>query len=191
MQRKHHDPHLPTRCAPHADAATTRAASETVKPAELLAQTLRALALRTSLDTARVSDAIFGCVTQTGDQGTSVGTIALPLAQWSDGVSAVTINGSCASGLSAIHFAALQALHGDTLAVGGGIEMMSRVPMGSDLGPLTHDRELQVQARLVPIGIAADAIATRRGYSRAKSTHLRSRPSNAPLPHRHAAPHRR
>ena len=138
-----------------------------VKPAELLAQTLRALAHRTALDTAQVSDAVFGCVTQTADQGASVGTLALPLAGWSDAVGAVTINRYCASGLSATHFAALQALHGDTLALGGGIEMMSRVPMGSDQGPLTHDRALQLQAQLVPIGIAADAIATQRGYSRA------------------------
>ena len=141
---------------------------KTVKPAELLAQTLRALAQRISLDTALVSDAIFGCVTQTGEQGASVGTMALPLAGWDDAVSAVTINRYCASGLSATNFAALQALHGDTLALGGGIEMMSRVPMSSDQGPLTHDRELQLQARLVPIGIAADAIATQRGYSRAQ-----------------------
>ncbi|MEZ5638905.1 MAG: acetyl-CoA C-acyltransferase [Burkholderiaceae bacterium] len=139
-----------------------------VKPAELLAQALRALAERTALDTAQVSDAVFGCVSQTGEQGASVGTMALPLAGWNDAVGAVTINRYCASGLSATHFAALQALHGDTLAVGGGVEMMSRVPMGSDQGPLTHDRALQVQAQLVPIGIAADAIATQRGYSRAR-----------------------
>ncbi|MCZ4315990.1 acetyl-CoA C-acyltransferase [Comamonadaceae bacterium G21597-S1] len=139
-----------------------------LKPAELLAQTLRALAERTALDTAQVSDAVFGCVSQTGEQGASVGTVALPLAGWNDAVGAVTINRYCASGLSATHFAALQALHGDTLAVGGGIEMMSRVPMGSDQGPLTHDRALQVQAQLVPIGIAADAIATQRSYSRAR-----------------------
>jgi acetyl-CoA C-acetyltransferase len=137
-----------------------------VKPARLLAQALQALAQRSGVDTAQIDDAIFGCVSQTGDQGTSVGTIALPLAGWSDHVSAVTINRYCASGLSATLFAALQALHGDTLAVGGGIEMMSRVPMGSDQGPLTHDDELQSLAHLVPIGIAADAIATQRGYSR-------------------------
>ncbi|MEP6969632.1 MAG: acetyl-CoA C-acyltransferase [Betaproteobacteria bacterium] len=141
---------------------------KSVKPAELLAQTLRALAKRNALDTALVSDAIFGCVTQTAEQGASVGTMALPLAHWDDAVSAVTINRYCASGLSATNFAALQALHGNTLALGGGIEMMSRVPMGSDQGPLTHDRELQLEARLVPIGIAADAIATQRGYSRAQ-----------------------
>ncbi|MBM3352571.1 MAG: acetyl-CoA C-acyltransferase [Betaproteobacteria bacterium] len=137
-----------------------------VKPARLLAQVLQELARRSGVDTGQVNDAVFGCVTQTGDQGASVGTLALPLAGWSDRVSAVTINRYCASGLSATNFAALQALQGDTLAVGGGIEMMSRVPMGSDEGPLTHDAELQGLARLVPIGIAADAIATQRGYSR-------------------------
>ena len=144
----------------------TKGSLKGVKPAELLAQALRALAQRTRLDTGLVNDAVFGCVTQTGDQGTSVGTLALPLAGWSDKVSAVTLNRYCASGLSATNFAALQALHGDTLAVGGGIEMMSRVPMGSDQGPLTHDLELQALAHLVPIGIAADAIATQRGYTR-------------------------
>ncbi len=139
---------------------------KSVKPALLLAQVLRELAQRTALDTAQVNDAIFGCVTQTAEQGASVGTLALPLAGWSDAVSAVTINRYCASGLSATNFAALQALHGDTLALGGGVEMMSRVPMGSDQGPLTHDMQLQQQAQLPPIGIAADAIATQRGYSR-------------------------
>ena len=140
---------------------------KSIKPALLLAQALRALVQRTSVDTRQVSDAIFGCVTQTGEQGSSVGTLALPLAGWSDTVSAVTLNRYCASGLSATHFAALQAVYGDTLAVGGGIEMMSRVPMASDQGPLTHDAQLQALAHLVPIGIAADAIATQRGYKRA------------------------
>ena len=139
---------------------------KSLKPAELLAQALVELVRRSGVDTALINDAIFGCVSQTGEQGSSVGTLALPLAGWSDQVSAVTINRFCASGLSATNFAALQALYGDTLALGGGIEMMSRVPMGSDQGPLTHDLTLQAQARLVPIGIAADAIATQRGYTR-------------------------
>lgn len=137
-----------------------------IKPALLLAQTLSSLSSRTGLDTSQVSDAVFGCVTQTGDQGASVGTWPLPLAGWDDAVGAVTINRYCASGLSAVNFAALQASHGDTLAVGGGVEMMSRVPMGSDQGALTHDLALQTMAHLVPIGIAADAIATQRGYTR-------------------------
>ena len=137
-----------------------------IKPALLLAQALTSLSSRTALETRQVSDAVFGCVTQTGDQGASVGTLALPLAGWDDAVGAVTINRYCASGLSAVNFAALQASHGDTLAVGGGVEMMSRVPMGSDQGALTHDIELQTLAHLVPIGIAADAIASQRGYTR-------------------------
>jgi len=139
---------------------------KTIKPAELLAQTLRGLAERSGVDTAQIGDAVFGCVTQTGEQGASVGVMALPLAHWSDKVSGVTINRYCASGLSATHFAALQALHGDTLAVGGGVEMMSRVPMAKDEGPLTHDLELQRAAQLVPIGIGADTIATRCGFTR-------------------------
>ncbi len=139
---------------------------KTVKPAVLLAQTLSALTERHSLDTRLINDAVFGCVSQTGDQGTNVGALALPLANWSDSISAVTLNRYCASGLSATNFAALQAAYGDVLAVGGGIEMMSRVPMGADQGPLTHDPDLQVLAHLVPIGIAADALATQRGYSR-------------------------
>ena len=139
---------------------------KTIKPAVLLAQALSALAACQKLDTRLINDAIFGCVSQTGDQGTNVGAIALPLANWSDSIAAVTLNRYCASGLSATNFAALQAAHGDALAVGGGIEMMSRVPLGADQGPLTHDSDLLALAHLVPIGIAADAIATQRGYSR-------------------------
>lgn len=138
-----------------------------IKPAELLAQPLRALAGRHGFDTAEVSDVVVGCVTQTGQQGANVGKMATLLAGWSDAVSSVTINRYCASGLSAVQFAAWQALANDGLAVGGGVEMMSRVPMASDQGPLTHDSELQQATQLVPIGIAADAVATLEGFSRA------------------------
>jgi acetyl-CoA C-acetyltransferase len=139
---------------------------KSIKPAALLAQTLRALADRTKVDTSQVGDAIFGCVSQTSEQGTSIGTIAMALSGWNPATSSVTINRYCASGLSATIFAALQAGYGDSLALGGGLEMMSRVPMGTDQGPLTHDRAIQNLAGLVPIGIAADAIATQRGYTR-------------------------
>lgn len=137
-----------------------------IKPAMLLAQTLGALVDRTQVDTSQVGDAVFGCVSQASEQGTSIGTIAMALSGWNQVTSSATINRYCASGLSATIFAALQAGYGDTLAVGGGIEMMSRVPMGTDQGPLTHDRAIQNLATLVPIGIAADAIATQRGYTR-------------------------
>jgi acetyl-CoA C-acetyltransferase len=137
-----------------------------IKPTHLLARSLQALATRTPLDTALVSDAFIGCVTQTGEQGANIAKLGLVAAGWSDAVPGLAINRYCASGLSAVHLAALQSLAGDTLAVGGGIEMMSRVPMASDQGPLTHDFDFQKQAMLVPIGLSADAVASLEGFSR-------------------------
>lgn len=139
-----------------------------VKPVELLAQPLRALVDRHGLDTAQVVDGLFGCVTQVGDQGANLAKLALVQAGWSDAVPGMTINRYCASGLSAVQFASWQALQADGLAVGGGVEMMSRVPMASDQGPLTHDRDFQRDTALVPIGLAADAVATMEGFSRAQ-----------------------
>ena len=138
-----------------------------IAPADLLAHSLRALAARTGIDTAAVTDAIFGCVTQTGGQGANIGKLGLISAGWSDAVPGLTINRYCASGLSAVGLAALQAQQADALAVGGGVEMMSRVPLASDQGPLTHDLAYQRAHGLIPIGIAADAVATLHGFDRA------------------------
>lgn len=137
-----------------------------VKPVDLLAQQLKALQARTGVDTVHVEDGAFGCVTQTADQGANIGKLSLVRAGWSDSVSGFTLNRYCASGLTAVQWAAGQALAGDALAVGGGVEMMSRVPMAADQGPLTHDLEFQRETALVPIGLAADAIATREGFTR-------------------------
>ena len=137
-----------------------------IKPVDLLAQQLTALAKRTGLNTAQVSDTLIGCVTQTADQGANIAKLSLVRAGWHDSVPGLSINRYCASGLSAVHLAAQQAMDNDSLAVGGGVEMMSRVPMASDQGPLTHDFEFQQQTRLVPIGISADTIATQEGFSR-------------------------
>ena len=137
-----------------------------VKPVDLLAQQLTALAKRTGLNTAQVSDTLIGCVTQTADQGANIAKLSLVRAGWHDSVPGLSINRYCASGLSAVHLAAQQAMDNDSLAVGGGVEMMSRVPMASDQGPLTHDFEFQQQTTLVPIGISADTIATQEGFSR-------------------------
>lgn len=145
-----------------------KGALKAIKPAQLLAQTLQGLQQRQALDTEAVCDAAIGCVTQTSDQGSNIGKLAVMLAGWSDAVSAFTLNRYCASGLTAVQLAASQALANDALAVGGGVEMMSRVPMASDSGPLTHDLELQRATDLVPIGLAADAIATIAGFSRAQ-----------------------
>ena len=137
-----------------------------LRPVELMAQSLSALAARTGIDTARIADAIIGCVTQTGDQGANIGKLALIAANWSDAAPGMTINRYCASGLTAVHYAALRAAGEDGLAIGGGVEMMSRVPMGADKGPLTHDAPFQKTAMLIPIGIAADTVATQFGFTR-------------------------
>lgn len=146
--------------------ASDKGSLKPLKPAELLAQPLQALVSRAAVDSAHISDAIIGCVSQTGEQGANIGKMAALLANWDDSVSSVTVNRYCASGLTAVQFAAQQALANDGLAVGGGVEMMSRVPMASDQGPLTHDVELQRALQLVPIGLAADAIATIEGFTR-------------------------
>ena len=139
-----------------------------IKPVDLLAQQLTALAKRTGLNTAQVSDTLIGCVTQTAEQGANIAKLSLVRSGWHDSVPGMSINRYCASGLSAVHLAAQQAMDNDSLAVGGGVEMMSRVPMASDQGPLTHDFEFQQQTMLVPIGISADTIATQEGFSRAQ-----------------------
>ena len=135
-------------------------------PAQLLAQSLQALVARHNLDTSWVVDSVFGCVTQTGAQGTNIGKLALLQAGWSDKTSGTTLNRYCASGLSAVQFAAYQAIANDALAIGGGIEMMSSVPMGSDRGALMYDAAFQRQHELIAIGVAADAIATLEEFSR-------------------------
>jgi acetyl-CoA C-acetyltransferase len=136
-----------------------------VKPVDLLAAPLRALA--GVLDGRAVADGIFGCVTQTGEQGANIGKLALMAADYPDGVPGLTVNRYCASGLSAVGLAALRAQAADALVLAGGVESMSRVPMASDKGPLTHDFDYQRSIGLVPIGISADAVASLEGFSRA------------------------
>jgi acetyl-CoA C-acetyltransferase len=137
-----------------------------IAPVDLLAGQLQALAERTGVDTAQLSDLIMGCVSQVGEQGANVAKLAALAAGLSDAVPALSINRYCASGLSAVQLAAQQALASDGLAVGGGVESMSRVPMASDQGPLTHDPAFQARTRLVHIGLAADAVASLEGFSR-------------------------
>jgi acetyl-CoA C-acetyltransferase len=133
---------------------------------ELLAGALRALKDRNHLDTEQVVDGVFGCVTQTLDQGGNVGKAACLLAGLSPYMSAVTINRFCASGLSAVNWAAQQARDNDALSLGGGVEMMSRVPIFGDQAPYYSDRELGGAIGFVPPAWSSDLIATRHGYSR-------------------------
>ena len=131
-----------------------------VTPAALLAGLLRELARRTHLETAPVSEAIIGCVTQTGEQGGNVGKSASLEAGWSDAVSVVTVNHFCASSLWAFNMAAARIAAGDEIMVAGGVESMSRVPMASDQPPFLCDPATVQRLRTPPMGVSADAIAT-------------------------------
>ena len=143
-----------------------RGALAGITPVELLAQQMRALLQRNPIDSTWITDTVIGCVGQTGEQGSNIGKMAALAAGWSDAVPALTVNRFCASGLSAVLFAAREAQVNDGLAVGGGVEMMSRVALGADQGPLTHDATLQQAAQLVPIGLAADTVATLEKFTR-------------------------
>ena len=147
-------------------AAKETGALHSVTPMELLAGVLRDLAKRTGVDTNEVADGVFGCVTQTGEQGGNIGKSACLLADWSPHLSAVTINRYCASGLSAVNWAAQQARDADGLAVAGGVEMMSRVPMFGDKVPYYTDRTLGGRIGYVPPPWSSDLVATRHGFGR-------------------------
>jgi acetyl-CoA C-acetyltransferase len=137
-----------------------------VPAATLLAGLLRELVARTGLDTAAVGEAVFGCVTQVGEQAGNVGRVAALEAGWSDAVSVATVNHYCASSLWAFTAAAARVATGDELAVAGGIESMSRVPMASDKPPFIVDPATVRRLGAPPMGVSADAIATLHGISR-------------------------
>ncbi|AUX26264.1 acetyl-CoA acetyltransferase [Sorangium cellulosum] len=139
-----------------------------VHPQELLAQALNRLADRTGIRKDDVEDVVVGCVTQAGEQGACIARAAVLAAGWPDGVTGVTVNRFCGSGAQAVNFAAMGILSGQQeLAIGGGVESMSRVPMGSDGAPLDgNNLALRKKLAMVPQGISADLIATLEGFSR-------------------------
>ncbi|WP_373186344.1 acetyl-CoA C-acetyltransferase [Halopseudomonas sp.] len=138
-----------------------------VKPTNLMAGLLRTLQQRNDLDTSQVDDIVLGCVTPVGDQGADIAKTAALAADWDDCVAGVQINRFCASGLEAVNLAAMKVRSGfEDLVVAGGVESMSRVPMGSDGGAWAMDPEINMHTRFVPQGIGADLIATLEGFSR-------------------------
>ncbi|WP_374667371.1 acetyl-CoA C-acetyltransferase [Acinetobacter sp.] len=139
-----------------------------VKPISLLTGLLNELQSRHQFDTAAVDDIVLGCVTPIGDQGADIAKTAAIAAGWDNDVAGVQINRFCASGLEAVNMAAQKVRSGwEDLVVAGGVESMSRVPMGSDGGPWALDPETNLKSHFVPQGIGADLIATIDGYSRA------------------------
>lgn len=138
-----------------------------VKPITLLTTLLNELQQRHQLDTSKVDDIVLGCVTPIGDQGGDIAKTAAIAAGWNDDVAGVQINRFCASGLEAVNMAAMKVRSGwEDLVVAGGIESMSRIPMGSDGGPWALDPETNLKSSFVPQGVGADLIATLDGYSR-------------------------
>ena len=136
-----------------------------VRPLVLLSTCLGELQTRTQLDTSLVDDCIIGCVTPVGDQGAVLARTALLIAGWDEKVAGIQINRFCASGLEAINLAAMKVRSGwESLVVAGGVESMSRVPMGSDGGALMFDPDVIDRLGYVPQGISADLIATIEGF---------------------------
>jgi acetyl-CoA C-acetyltransferase len=139
----------------------------TITPVQLAAQTLAALRDRNELDTSRVEDVVLGCVTPVGEQGANIARVAALVAGYDESVPGKQLNRFCSSGLEAVNSAAAQVMCGQSdLQVAGGIECMSRVPMGSDGGAWAIDPQVAWQQYFVPQGISADLIATLEGFTR-------------------------
>ena len=138
-----------------------------VKPIDLVTTLLLALQQRHDLDTTQVDDVVLGCVTPVQEQGAVLPKIALQRAAWAQQVPGVQVNRFCASGLDTVNSAAARIASGwEALIVAGGFESMSRVPMGSDGGPMAEDPATALATHFVPQGIGADLIATLEGYRR-------------------------
>lgn len=142
-------------------------ALHSVKPVNLLAGLLTALQARNALDTSQVDDVVVGCVTPIGDQGSDIAKTAVQVADWDISVAGVQINRFCASGLEAVNLGAMKVRSGfEDLVVVGGVESMSRVPMGSDGGAWALDPQTNLHSHFTPQGVGADLIATLEGFSR-------------------------
>jgi acetyl-CoA C-acetyltransferase len=139
-----------------------------IHPQELMAQTLNRLADKAGFEPGAVDDVVLGTVTQAKEQGACVARNAILAAGWPDEVTGVSLNRFCGSGLQGVNFAAMGVASGmQDVTVGGGVESMSRVPMGSDdAGIDGHNMQLRKKLVQVPQGIGADLIATREGFTR-------------------------
>ena len=140
----------------------------TTKPIDLVVGLMHEMLSRNeNLDPNQIDDVVMGCVTPVGDQGADIAKTAAVKAGLPDTVAGVQLNRFCASGLEAVNVAAQKVASGwEDLVLAGGVESMSRVPMGTDGGPWAMDPETAYQTSFVPQGIGADLIATIEGFSR-------------------------
>ena len=143
-------------------------ALHSVKPVDLLVTLMHAVQERNpGLKTEEVEDIVLGIVSPVGDQGAVLPKTAAMKAGWATEVAGVQINRFCASGLEAVNLAAQKVASGwEDLVVAGGVESMSRVPMGSDGGAWAMDPQTNLMTDFIPQGIGADLIATIEGFSR-------------------------
>jgi acetyl-CoA acyltransferase len=134
-------------------------------PADLAAETLKALTDRNNFDPVLVDDVIMGCVSQVGDQTWNIGRNAVLGAGWPESVPGVTIDRQCGSSQQSVHFAAQGVMAGSyEVVVAAGVESMSRVPMGSSAGagrPFGEKMRERYQNNLIPQGLSAEMIADR------------------------------
>lgn len=133
----------------------------------LATQVLEGLRDRNHLDTSKVDDVVLGCVSPVGEQGADIARTAVLTADYAESTAGVQINRFCASGLEACNMAAAKVMTGEAdMAIGGGVESMSRVPMGSDGGAWPMDPSSAFKTYFAPQGVGADLIATLYGFSR-------------------------
>ncbi|HZY13971.1 MAG TPA: acetyl-CoA C-acetyltransferase [Beijerinckiaceae bacterium] len=138
-----------------------------VSTLNLAAAALRSVRDRNELDTHLVDDVVMGCVDPIGEAGSCVPRIAALAAGYGDHVPGIQINRFCASGLDAVNFAAAQVMSGQhDMTVGGGVESMSRVGIGSSGGAWAMDPTAAIPTYFMPQGISADLMATKYGFSR-------------------------
>lgn len=142
-------------------------ALHSVPAVRLASQTLAGLASRSQLDTALLDDVVLGCVAPVGEQGANIARLAVLQAEYAMTVPGFQLNRYCASGLEAVALAAANIRAGQADAiVAGGVESMSRVPIGSDGGAIYTDPQMVWKNWYIPQGVGADTIATQDGYSR-------------------------
>ncbi len=138
-----------------------------VRPLDLLKTLFDELRVRHDLDTSQVDDVLLGCVTPVKEQGGNIARTAPLYAGWDLDLPGAQLNRFCASGLEAVNLAAMKVRSGwEDLVVAGGVESMSRIPMGSDGGAMWDDYEVMSQLDIVPQGISADLIASLEGFTR-------------------------
>ena len=138
-----------------------------ITPVDLLSKLMLALEKKYQLDTSLINDVIIGCVMPVNDQGANIGKIAAQYSGWDVDIPSMQINRCCGSGLEAVNLAAMKIRSGwEDLIVSGGIECMSRVPIGADGGPMAFETKVASRTNYVPQGIGADLIATIEGFTR-------------------------